>query len=62
MFSMLTFIGCRENVHIAQELTCHSGFQYDFTESQAASSQHFQLRNRRFSVFEAGYWKDFQNW
>jgi hypothetical protein len=32
------------------------GFRYDFTESQAASCQ-----IRRFRVFEAGYWKDFQN-
>ncbi len=34
---------------------------YDFTESQAASCRHFQSQNRRFRVFEAGYWKDFQN-
>ncbi len=37
------------------------GFRYDFTESQAASCTHFQCQNRRFRVFEAGYWKDFQN-
>jgi hypothetical protein len=37
------------------------GFLYDFTESQAASCKHFQCQNCRFSVFEAGYWKDFQN-
>jgi hypothetical protein len=37
------------------------GNGYDFTESQAASCKHFQGQNRRFRVFEAGYWKDFQN-
>jgi hypothetical protein len=37
------------------------GFRYDFTESQAASSKHFQGQNRRWRVFEAGYWKDFKN-
>jgi hypothetical protein len=37
------------------------GFRYYFTESQAASCKHFQRQNRRFRVFEAGYWKDFQN-
>ena len=26
-----------------------------------ASSKHFQCQNRRFRAFEAGYWKDFQN-
>ena len=31
------------------------------TESQAASCMHFQSQNRRFKVFESGYWKDFQN-
>ncbi len=29
--------------------------------SQAASCKHFQGQNRCFSVFETGYWKDFQN-
>jgi hypothetical protein len=38
------------------------GFRYDCTESQAASCIHFQCQNRRFRVFEAGYWKNFQNW
>jgi hypothetical protein len=37
------------------------GFRYYFKESQAASCKHFQCQNRRFRVFEAGYWKDFQN-
>jgi hypothetical protein len=37
------------------------GFWYDFTESQEASSMHFPFQNRRFKVFEAGYWNDFQN-
>jgi hypothetical protein len=32
-----------------------------FTESQAASCNHFQCQNRSFRVFETGYWKDFQN-
>ncbi len=36
-------------------------FRYDFTKSQAASCKHFQCQNRRFRVFEAGNWKDFQN-
>jgi hypothetical protein len=31
-----------------------------FTESQEASCKHFQYQNRRFKVFEACYWKDFQ--
>jgi hypothetical protein len=44
-----------------QELLVTSGFLYDFTESQAASCKHFQYQNRRFRVFEAGYWKYFQN-
>jgi hypothetical protein len=35
------------------------GFRYDFTESQVASCKLFQCQNRRFRVFEAGYWKDF---
>ncbi len=45
-----------------QKLTCPigiGGFRY-FTESQAGSLIHFQS-NRHFRVFEAGYWKDFQN-
>jgi hypothetical protein len=33
----------------------------DFTESQAASCKHIQFQNRRFRVFEAGYWKEFRN-
>jgi hypothetical protein len=37
------------------------GFRYDFTESQAASSKHFQCQSRRFMVFAAGYWNYFQN-
>ncbi len=36
-------------------------FQYDFTESKTDSCMHFQCQNRRFRVFEAGYWKNFQN-
>jgi hypothetical protein len=36
-------------------------FRYDFTELQAASCKHFQCQNRRFRVFEVGYWKNFQN-
>jgi hypothetical protein len=35
------------------------GFRYDFTEPQAASCKHFQSQNRRFRVFEAGYWEEF---
>jgi hypothetical protein len=31
------------------------------TESQAASCKHSQCQNRRLRVFEADYWKDFQN-
>jgi len=31
------------------------GFRYGFTESQAASCNHFQCQNRRFTVLEAGY-------
>jgi hypothetical protein len=37
------------------------GFRSDFSESQSASCKHFQCQNRRFRVFEAGYWRDFQN-
>jgi hypothetical protein len=37
------------------------GFRYVFTESQAASCQHFQRQSRRFMVFKEGYWMDFQN-
>jgi hypothetical protein len=37
------------------------GFQYGFTESQAVYCKHFQCQNRRFTVLEVGYWKDFQN-
>jgi hypothetical protein len=29
--------------------------------SQAAFCTHFQSQNRRFRVFETGYWKDIQN-
>jgi hypothetical protein len=36
------------------------GCRYYFTESQAASCKVFQCQNRRFRVFEAGYWKDFK--
>ncbi len=39
-----------------------AGFQYDFTEKQAAACKNFQSQNRRFRIFEADYWKDFQNW
>jgi hypothetical protein len=35
--------------------------QYYFAESQAASCTHFLYQNCRFRVFEAVYWKDFQN-
>jgi hypothetical protein len=44
----------RENLHVT------IGFRYSFTESQAASCKHFQCQNRRFRVFESGYWKYFQ--
>jgi hypothetical protein len=40
----------------ARTYLSQAGFRYDFTESQAAS-----CHCRRFRVFEAGYWKDFQN-
>jgi hypothetical protein len=33
-----------------------------FTESQAATCNHFQCQNRRFRIFEAGFWKEFQNY
>jgi hypothetical protein len=49
-------IGCRENELVT------GGFQYYFKESQAASCKHFQCQYCRFRVFEAGYWKDFQNY
>jgi hypothetical protein len=42
-----------------RNLLVTGGFRYDFTESQAAFCMHFQ--NHRLRVFEAGYWKDFQN-
>jgi hypothetical protein len=45
-----------------QELRCQGGgFWYDFTESQVASCMNFQCPDRRLIVFEACYWKDFQN-
>jgi hypothetical protein len=36
----------------AQELTSHSGFRYDFTDSHAAFCKNFQCQQRRFRVFE----------
>jgi hypothetical protein len=33
-----------------------------FTEPQVASCNHFLCQNRRYRVFEAGYWMDFQNY
>jgi hypothetical protein len=38
-----------------------NGFRHYFTESQAAFCKLFQCQNRRSRIFEAGYWKDFQN-
>jgi hypothetical protein len=43
---LFTLIGCRKN---AQKINL----------SKAASCKQFQRQNRRFRVFEAGYWKDF---
>jgi hypothetical protein len=37
------------------------GFLYDFTESKAASCRHFQCEYRLIRIFEAVFWKDFQN-
>jgi hypothetical protein len=39
------------------------GFWYDFTESRAAFFKHFQcsVQIAAFRVYEAVYWKDFQN-
>jgi hypothetical protein len=45
----------------AQDLTCKTGFRYDFSASQAVSCKHSQCKNCRFRVFESGYWKDFKN-
>jgi hypothetical protein len=42
-------------------LVTGGGFRYYFTETQAASCKRFQCQNRRFRVFEAVHWKDFQN-
>jgi hypothetical protein len=43
----------------AEKMDKHSlvtgGFRYDFTEAQAAFCEHFQCQNRRFRIFEAGY-------
>jgi hypothetical protein len=44
-----------------KNLLVTGGFRYDFTESQAAYCKHFKCQNRRFRVFEVGYWKDFKN-
>jgi hypothetical protein len=46
----------RELVYLSPVL-----FYFTFTDSQEASCKHFQCQNRRLRVFEAGYWKDYQN-
>jgi hypothetical protein len=46
----------------SRELTCVTGGIREYLKvAQAASCKHFQCLNRRFRVFKAGYWKDFQN-
>jgi predicted nucleic-acid-binding Zn-ribbon protein len=58
MFSsadLLLAAGKRKNLLVT------GGFRNDFTESQAASFYHFQCKNCSFKVFEARYWKHFQN-
>ncbi len=46
----------------AGKINLSKGYEgYDFTASQAASCKHLQGQNRRFRIFAAGYWKDFQN-
>jgi hypothetical protein len=58
MFSSadLSLVAAGENTHLVT-----GGLRYDFTQSQAVSCKHIQRRNHRLRVFEAGYWKDFQN-
>jgi hypothetical protein len=47
----------------AQELTCQTGFRYDFQHHRRfPSCKHSQCQNCRFRVFESGYWKDFKNY
>jgi hypothetical protein len=59
MFSSNNLALASGKMHKNQVVT--GGFQYGFTKSQAASCKHFQCKNRRFRVFEPGYWKDYQN-
>jgi hypothetical protein len=42
------------NILIITFCVCADGFQ-------GLSCKHFQGQNRRFRVFEANYWKEFQN-
>jgi hypothetical protein len=51
-------IGCREN---AQELICYRRLPGYFYRITGGFCKHFQCQNSCFKVFEAGYWKDFQN-
>jgi hypothetical protein len=38
------------------------GFRCDLqNHMRLPACKHFQCKNRRFRVFEVGYWKDFQN-
>jgi hypothetical protein len=48
--------GKRERINLSQAA---SGMI--LKESQAAFCKHFQCKNRRFRLFEAGNWKDFKN-
>ncbi len=51
-------IGSREN---AQESTCHRRLPVWFYRITGGFLQAFYCKNRRFRVFEVGFWKDFQN-
>jgi hypothetical protein len=47
---------------MAQELTCHRRLSGMILQNHGQLSVSiFSVKNRRFSVFEVGYWKDFQN-
>jgi hypothetical protein len=44
-----------------RELTCSQAAYKMILQNHGRPCKHFQCQNRRFRVFEAGYWKEFQN-
>jgi hypothetical protein len=59
MFSSADFLLAAGKMRKNELVT--GSFWYYFTESQEASNMHCQCQNLQFRVFEAGFWKDFQN-